>query len=237
MSVRSVERGVAAGWAWTTMLVVPRPAIPLRDHRRTAARHASPTTVAATLAMLAAVTAAGCVREVVSGEDPQARRGRLTGKSGRDSLVVNIPWMEIPAPRLLFDGKLVVHETVAAPLDLNATRFTLRATNDATATVRATRRAEGRAIEFTYTVEDLPPRYALDTIFDLDPDGIKPAIDVAVNGAAVKVNPGTDLIFVQLARDSATRVLATPRAVPAADVPPAPATDGLAPTQNTKEAP
>ena len=47
---------------------------------------------------------------------------------------------------------------------------------------------------------------------DLDPEGIKPAIDVAVNGAPVKVNPGTDLIFVQLARDSATRVLATPSA-------------------------
>lgn len=195
------------------MKVVPSTsrAHPLR--RPTTIHRASVPALALAVTTLAAVLAGGCVREVVSGEDPQARRGRLTGKAGRDSLVVNIPWMEIPAPRLLYDGKLVVFETVAAPLDPNTTRFTLRATNDVTATVRTTRRLNpDRTIEFSYTVEDLPPQYALDTIFDLDPEGIKPAIDVAVNGAPVKVNPGTDLIFVQLARDSATRVLATPSA-------------------------
>ena len=195
------------------MVIVPSTsrAHPLR--RPTTIHCASVPALALAATALATVLAGGCVREVVSGEDPQARRGRLTGKAGRDSLVVNIPWMEIPAPRLLYDGKLVVFETVAAPLDPNTVRFTLRATNDVTATVRATRRLNpDRTIEFSYAVEDLPPQYALDTIFDLDPEGIKPAIDVAVNGAPVKVNPGTDLIFVQLARDSATRVLATPSA-------------------------
>lgn len=154
----------------------------------------------------------GCVREVISGEDPQARRNRLTGKEGQDELVVNIPWMEAPVPRLGYDGRLVVFEIVDAPVDARMQRFTLRTPDDRVATVRVRRTVQrDGSIEFAYTVDRLPSGYSLDAPFDLDPAGLKPAIDIAVNGAPVSVASGSDFVAVQLARDSTTRIVARPR--------------------------
>lgn len=166
---------------------------------------------------LSASAGPGCVREVISGEDPQARRNRITGKADRDSLVVNIPWMEAPVPRLGFDGRLVVFEIVDAPVDQRTQRFTLRTPDDKVATVRARRVVQrDGSIEFSYTVDRLPSGYSLDVPFDLDPEGLKPAIDLAVNGAPVQVPPGNDFVAVQLARDATTRIVASPRPVPSA---------------------
>lgn len=156
---------------------------------------------------------AGCVREVLSGEDPQARRNRLTGKAGRDSLVVNIPWMESPVPRLGFDGRLVVFEIVDAPVDQRTQRFTLRTPDDQVAMVRVRRDVQrDGSIEFAYTVDRLPAGYSLDAPFDLEPGAPRPAIDLSVNGAPVALAPGSDFVAVQLARDSTTRIVARPRA-------------------------
>ena len=173
-------------------------------------------------AALSAAASPGCVREVISGEDPQARRNRITGKADRDSLVVNIPWMEAPVPRLGFDGRLVVFEIVDAPVDQRTQRFTLRTPDDKVATVRAKRVVQrDGSIEFAYTVDRLPSGYSLDVPFDLDPEGLKPAIDLAVNGAPVQVAPGNDFVAVQLSRDATTRIVARPRPAPSApSVPP-----------------
>ena len=172
---------------------------------------------------LSASTGPGCVREVISGEDPQARRNRVTGTADRDSLVVNIPWMEAPIPRLGFDGRMVVFEIVDAPVDQRTQRFTLRTPDDKVATVRARRVVQrDGSIEFAYTVDRLPSGYSLDVPFDLDPEGLKPAIDLAVNGAPVQVPPGNDFVAVQLSRDATTRIVARPRPVPTTPpVPPA----------------
>jgi hypothetical protein len=168
-------------------------------------------------AALSASAGPGCVREVISGEDPQARRNRITGKADRDSLVVNIPWMEAPIPRLGFDGRMVVFEIVDAPVDQRTQRFTLRTPDDKVATVRARRVVQrDGSIEFAYTVDRLPSGYSLDVPFDLDPEGLKPAIDLAVNGAPVQVPPANDFVAVQLARDATTRIVARPRPVPSA---------------------
>lgn len=162
----------------------------------------------------------GCVREVLSGEDPQARRNRVTGKDGRDSLVVNIPWMEAPVPRLGYDGRLVVFEIVEAPVDARTQRFTLRTPDDREAVVRVRRTVQrDGSIEFAYTVDRLPSGYSLDAPFDLDPAGMKPAIDLAVNGATVAVAPGSDFVAVQLARDATTRIVARPRPAPPSEAP------------------
>ena len=159
-----------------------------------------------------AIPGTGCVREVLSGEDPEARRNRVTGKADRDSLVVNIPWMEAPVPRLGFDGRMVVFEIVDAPMDQRTQRFTLRTPDDRVATVRARRTLQrDGSIEFAYTVDRLPSGYSLDVPFDLDPEGLRPAIDLAVNGAPVAVAPGNDFVAIQLSRDATTRIVARPR--------------------------
>ena len=166
-----------------------------------------------------AAPGAGCVREVISGEDPQARRNRVTGKDGRDSLVVNIPWMESPVPRLGYDGRLVVFEIVDAPVDSKTQRFTLRTPDDRVATVRVRRTVQrDGSIEFAYTVDRLPSGYSLDAPFDLEPAGLKPAIDLTVNGAPVAVAAGSDFVAVQLARDVTTRIVA-PYTTPASPTP------------------
>lgn len=167
-----------------------------------------------------AAAGTGCVREVLSGDDPQARRNRVTGKDGRDSLVVNIPWMEAPVPRLGYDGRMVVFEIVDAPVDARTQRFTLRTPDDRVATVRVRRTVQrDGSIEFAYTVDRLPSGYSLDAPFDLDPAGLKPAIDLAVNGAPVAMAPGNDFVAVQLARDATTRIVARPRPAPPAAAP------------------
>lgn len=171
-----------------------------------------------------AMAAPGCIREVISGEDPQAKPGRLTGKASKDQLVVRIPWMETPPPRLLTNDAPVATETVFTRTPQGALRFTLRAEDGASAVVDArSRRLPDDSMEFTYQVASLPPGYALEVGVRVTPEGIKPAIDLRVNGAPVFLEPGTEAAFVQLARDAATRITAVPRPEPEA-APPAPST-------------
>lgn len=158
---------------------------------------------------------AGCVREVISGEDPQARTGRITGNNARDTLVIRLPWMEAPAPRMLFGDRLLAYETVQARSSDGSERFVLRALNavETTVTVRAKLQDDG-AMEFAYRVDALPPGYSVDVVFDVRPQPVRPPIDLWTNGAPVKVAPGTEVVSVQLSRDAPTRI--TARARPAA---------------------
>ncbi len=158
---------------------------------------------------------AGCVREVISGEDPQARTGRVTGNTSRDTLVIRLPWMEAPAPRMLFGDRLLAYETVQARLADGSDRFVLRALNavETTVTVRAKLQDDG-AMEFSYRVDALPPGYSVDVVFDVRPQAVRPPIDLWTNGAPVKMAPGTEVVSVQLSRDAPT--LITARARPSA---------------------
>lgn len=168
--------------------------------------------------LLATMAGQGCVREVLSGEDPQAKPGRLTGRDSKDQLVVRIPWMETPTPRLLSQDVALPAETVFTRTPGSALRFSLRAPNGATAVVDArTKRLADDSMEFTYEIVSLPAGYSLDTGVRVLAEGIKPAIDLRVNGAPVKLAPGTEVAFVQLARDSATRITAIPKQEPAAE--------------------
>lgn len=174
------------------------------------------------LAVAAAAAIVGwqgaCVREVLKGEDPQGRAGRLTGQNGRDSLVVRIPWMALPGPRLLNSNKLVRAENVFARTPQGETRFTLRGLNGATALVDArSKDLPDGSIEFTYEIESLPAGYQVDVVIEVKGDGLRPDVDVNVNGGPVKLEPGTEVVAVQLGRDEATRIVVTPRT-------PAPAT-------------
>jgi hypothetical protein len=165
-----------------------------------------------TMAGLAAcMWSVGCVREVISGEDPQARTGRITGSNARDSLVIRLPWMEAPAPRMLFGDRLLAYETVQARLTDGTERFVLRSLNsvETTVTVRAKLQEDG-AMEFAYRVDALPAGYSVDVVFDLRPQPVRPSIELWTNGAPVKVAPGTEVVSVQLSRDAPTRITARP---------------------------
>lgn len=174
-------------------------------------------------ALLAAVALAGsvgCVREVLKGEDSESRVGRLTGENDRDSLVVRIPWMALPEPRLLSSNKLVRAESVFARTPQGETRFTIRSLGGPTALVDArSKDLPGGALEFSYEIESLPAGYQVDVVIEVKGDGLRPDIDVAVNGAPVKLEPNTEVVSVQLARDEATRIVATPRTPAAAPAP------------------
>ncbi len=173
------------------------------------------------LALFAAVLAgSGCVREVLKGDDPEGKAGRLTGRNGRDSLVVRIPWMALPAPRLLADNKLLRAESVFARTPDGKTRFTLRALNGVSALVDArSKETPSGALEFTYEIESMPAGYQVDVVIEAKGDGLRPDVDVAVNGAPVKLEPNTEVVSVLLARDEATRIVVTPRAPAAAAAP------------------
>ena len=120
----------------------------------------------------------------------------------------------------IFDIAIVVFEIVDAPVDARTQRFTLRTPDDRVATVRARRTVQrDGSIEFAYTVDRLPSGYSLDVPFDLDPAGLKTAIDLAVNGASVALAPGSDFVAVQLARDATTRIVARPRPAPPSAAP------------------
>lgn len=159
--------------------------------------------------------APGCVREVLKGEDPQ-RAGRLTGENGRDSLVVRIPWMALPGPRLLTANKLLRAESVFARTPEGETRFTLRTLGGVSALVDArSKDLPDGSLEFTYEIESLPADYQVDVVIEVKGDGLRPDVDVAVNGGPVKLEPGTEVVSVLLGRDEATRIVVTPRTPPA----------------------
>ena len=159
----------------------------------------------------AGITMSGCIREVISGEDPQAKTPALVGKSSSDTLTIRIPWMEIPQPRLLLDDKLLRVETIYARSPHGAMRFTLRAVTGATAIVDVkSKRLPDDSMEFTYEITSLPPKYVVDTLVMLAADKARPAVQVQVNGAAVKTLVGTEVVVIQLSRDAATKILAIP---------------------------
>ncbi len=159
----------------------------------------------------AGITTSGCIREVISGEDPQAKTPALVGKTSSDTLTIRLPWMEIPAPRLLLDDKLLRAETIYARSPHGAMRFTLRTSTGATAVVDVkSKRLIDDSMEFTYEIASLPPKYVVDTLVMLAADNGRPAVEVKVNGAPVKTLVGTEVVVIQLSRDAPTKILAIP---------------------------
>ena len=156
----------------------------------------------------AGITTSGCIREVISGEDPQAKSPALVGKSSSDTLTIRLPWMEIPAPRLLLDDKLLRAETIYARSPHGAMRFTLR-TVTAVVDVKS-KRLPDDSMEFSYEITSLPPIYVVDTLVMLAADSARPAVKVQVNGAPVKTLVGTEVVVIQLSRDAVTKILAIP---------------------------
>jgi hypothetical protein len=159
----------------------------------------------------AGITMSGCIREVISGEDPQAKAPALVGKSSSDTLTIRLPWMEIPPPRLLLDDKLLRAETIYARSPHGAMRFTLRTSTGATAVVDVkSKRLADDSMEFTYEIASLPPKYVVDTLVMIAADQVRPAVEVKVNGAPVKTLVGTEVVVIQLSRDAPTKILAIP---------------------------
>ncbi|MCX5641157.1 MAG: hypothetical protein NT059_10165 [Planctomycetota bacterium] len=159
----------------------------------------------------AGITMSGCIREVISGEDPRAKAPPLTGKSSTDMLTIRIPWMEIPPPRLLLDNKLQRTEAIYARSPHGAMRFTLRTVSGVTATVDVkSKRLADDSMEFTYEITSLPPKYVVDTLVMLAADNVRPAVEVKVNGAPVKTLVGTEVVVIQLSRDAPTKILVVP---------------------------
>lgn len=169
---------------------------------------------------MALALAQGCVREVLSGSDPEARPGRLTGNNRRDSLVVLVPWMGIPTPVMLRDGAPVAAETVLTGVPPASSRYTMRERSGASAVVDARSRAfEDGSIEFAFEVVSLPPGLSIEVPVQLAATGDRPAVDVKVNGAPMKAATDDRSATVLLARDGATRITVIPRPAPVA-VPP-----------------
>ena len=159
----------------------------------------------------AGIATSGCIREVISGEDPQAKTPALTGKSSSDTLTVRIPWMEIPSPRLLLDDKLLRAQVVYARSPNGAMRYTLRLADGTTAIVEARgKRLPDDSMDFTYEIVSLPPKYVVDTLVMLAGEQGRPTVEVKVNGAPVKTIVGTEVVVVQLARDAPTKILVVP---------------------------
>jgi F420-dependent methylenetetrahydromethanopterin dehydrogenase len=67
------------------------------------------------------------------------------------------------------------------------------------------------SMEFTYSIGSLPQGLIVDVAVPILGNGLRPDIDLAVNGAPVKMDPGTEVAAVQLARDAATKITATAR--------------------------
>lgn len=177
-----------------------------------------------TLLAAALVLGTGCVREVLKGEDPESRTGRVTGDNRRDALVVRIPWMGMPEPRMLAQGKLVRTETVYARSNSGDTRFTLRTPGGTNASVDgASKELPDGSMEFSYRIVSLPANLLLDVAVPVKGNGLRPDIDLSVNGAPVKMDPGTEVVAVQLSRDAPTKVTAIPRR-PAETAPKQPST-------------
>jgi hypothetical protein len=165
--------------------------------------------------VLVAAVAGGCVREVVSGYDPESKSGQLNSKSATNRLVVLVPWMQPPTPRLLLDDKLARCETVFSRNPDGVVRYVLRTVTGQTATVEVrTKRLPDDAMEFTYEIKSLPPKYSVDVPFEVTAAESRPAIELLMNGTPVKVVPGTEVIVLQLARDAVTKIRAIPMAPP-----------------------
>lgn len=167
-----------------------------------------------------ALTQAGCVRTVLEGEDPDVARPVATGDSKRDMLTVDLPWMQAPMPRLLYQDKPVVCEQVRAYTPDRQTSLMLRtrAGVNVTVLISATSPTPDQAL-FVYEVQKLPSGYSLDLPIALGNVGRRGPIKIAVNGAPFNAPPSTDAAIVPLARDSKTRILATRIPPPAQPAP------------------
>ncbi len=189
----------------------------------------------AVLSVLATIVAPGCVREVLSGTDPEARAPRVSTDTSKNEVVVTIPWMPAPQPRLLFKDQLTRAEAVFSRSPDRVTHFTVRSVAGTTALVDLrTKATADETLEFTYEVLKLPPDYSVDVVIPIRASGPRPACDVAVNGAPVKVASDTEVVAVILSRDAPTRIVVTPRpAVPAA----APVTSSRPDTSTKQGAP
>ena len=174
----------------------------------------------AILSVLAVALAAGCVREVLSGTDPEARAPRVSTDTSKNEVVVTIPWMPAPQPRLLFKDKLTRAEAVFSRSPDKVTHFTVRSVAGTTALVDLrTQRLADEAIEFAYEVISLPTDYSVDVVIPIRASGPRPACDVTVNGAPVKVAPDTEVVAVILSRDAATHIVVTPKPAAPAQAP------------------
>lgn len=183
---------------------------------------------------MAVAAGAGCVREVLEGDDPQARAGRLTGNNSRDTLTVRIPWMPMPVPELLRDGRGTGAETVFGGMPGGKTRYTLREPTGTSAQVDARSRVrDDGSIEFTYEVISLPAGLSLQVPIQLVGLNGRPDITVTVNGAAMKAAADDRSALILLARDGATRIVATPKPAPTAAPPSASAAAAPAPRTTT----
>jgi hypothetical protein len=152
----------------------------------------------------------GCVREVLSGEDPDVLRPTATGDTKRDQLVFNVPWMEAPIPRMLIDNKPIVADRVSTLTPEGKTSYLLRTRTGASATILITANyVSPEVAEFTYDVQRLPQGYALDLPVGLSKMGHRGAIKIAVNGAPFITPPTSDIVIVDLARDAKTRITCT----------------------------
>ena len=184
------------------------------------------------------VVLVGCVREVVSGYDPESKSGQLNSKIATNRLVVLVPWMQPPTPRLLLDDKLARCETVFSRNPDGVVRYVLRTVAGQTATVEVrTKRLPDDAMEFTYEIKSLPPRYSVDVPFEVTAAGSRPAIDLLMNGSPVRVVPGTEVIVLQLARDAVTKIRAIPIVPPADAAGAAPASAASSPESKSPAAP
>lgn len=178
------------------------------------------TKLVAALSVLALAAVPGCVREVLSGTDPEARAPRVSPDTSKNEVVVTIPWMPAPQPRLLFKDKLTRAEAVFARSPDKVTHFTVRSVAGTTALVDLrTRYLADETLEFAYEVIKLPADYSVDVVVPIRASGPRPACDVAVNGAPVKVAPDTEVVAVILSRDAVTRIVVTPKPAAPAQAP------------------
>lgn len=167
--------------------------------------------IAGSFLACACLSSAGCVREVLEGSDPEARGPKLSTDAAKNEVVVSIPWMQAPAPRLLYEGALTRAEAVYSRSPDRVLHFTLRSVAGTQAQVDVrSRRLPGDAIEFSYEIVKLPSKYGVDAVFPVSASGRRPACTLAVNGAPVALAPGTEVVAVVLSRDAATRIVVTP---------------------------
>lgn len=189
------------------------------------------------LAWIAGITVAascllslgGCVREVISGEDPQVRGPRLSKNAAKNELVVDIPWMQAPTPRMILDDKLVPTEVVYGRSPEKKTLYTLRSMRGTLAGAEVTTNyLPNQVIEFTYRITQLPAGYGMDVVVPISATDNRAEAELTVNGALAKMPPGTEVAVVVLSRDAPTRLVVKPRdpVAPAPAAPAAPATPG-----------
>ncbi len=165
---------------------------------------------------LALLCATGCVRTVLEGEDPDVARPVATGDIDRDVLLINVPWMQAPVPRLLLDGNAVQVEQVSARTPELKTSYLLRSRGGITAEIEiSTDYPSNDVVDFTYRIKRLPRGYTLDLPIGLGQVGRRGPIAIAVNGAPFDVPPSANVALIDLARDERTRIRCTRLPTPA----------------------